>query len=89
MEIEFINFETPSKDGYGLPEGRHNIASYLQSNTVGSLRPLTEGMFGYSVTRPVMSKQYFHDIFDQSIEMRCGLEGWHTESGPGVLEGVR
>lgn len=36
-----------------------------------------------------MTKKYFHDIFDQSIEVNCPIEGWHTESGPGVFEAVR
>ncbi|KAJ0359204.1 hypothetical protein COL154_008476 [Colletotrichum chrysophilum] len=32
------------------------------------------------------SKKYFHEIFDFSKKANCGLEGWHTESGPGVYE---
>lgn len=46
-------------------------------------------MFGYSISRPVMSKGYFHDIYDKSLEAGCPIEGWHTESGPGVYEAVR
>ncbi|EMT64874.1 Type-1 glutamine synthetase 2 [Fusarium odoratissimum] len=48
--------------------------------------PVTAGAFGYSATRPIMAKQYFHDIFDQSLELDCPIEGWHTESGPCVYE---
>ncbi|KAI8214277.1 Type-1 glutamine synthetase 2 [Colletotrichum sp. SAR 10_76] len=44
------------------------------------------GMFGYSTSRPIASKKYFHDIFDFNKRANCGLEGWHTESGPGVYE---
>ncbi|KAI8188925.1 hypothetical protein KHU50_000110 [Colletotrichum sp. SAR 10_65] len=43
-------------------------------------------MFGYSTSRPIASKKYFHEIFDFSKKANCGLEGWHTESGPGVYE---
>jgi glutamine synthetase len=83
-----MNFQTPSEDGYGLPNGRQNLAAFLENNTPNSLRPVTAGMFGYSATRPVMSKQYFHGIYDHSIRADCHLDSWHTESGPGVYEGV-
>ena len=43
-------------------------------------------MFGYSLTRPVHNKDYFYDIFDTCTAFRCDIEGWHTESGPGVFE---
>ncbi|CAI6092370.1 hypothetical protein V2G26_014743 [Clonostachys chloroleuca] len=84
VELEFFNFQTPSQDGYS--PGRRDLASYLQSHAVNQLRPLTAGMFGYSISRPVMSKGYFHDIYDKSLEAGCPIEGWHTESGPGVYE---
>ena len=35
-----------------------------------------------------MSKNYFHEVYDRSLEMECPIEGWHTESGPGVFEAV-
>lgn len=35
-----------------------------------------------------MSKRYFHEIYDTSLKMACPLEGWHTESGPGLYEAV-
>lgn len=43
-------------------------------------------MFGYSLTRPVHNKDYYYDIFNTCEEFRCNIEGWHTESGPGVFE---
>lgn len=43
-------------------------------------------MFGYSVTRPVHNKDYYYDIFNTCEAFRCNIEGWHTESGPGVYE---
>jgi len=43
-------------------------------------------MFGYSVTRPVHNKDYYYSIYDTCEKFNCGIEGWHTESGPGVFE---
>lgn len=43
-------------------------------------------MFGYSLTRPVQNKEYFYDIFNSCEAFKCNIEGWHTESGPGVFE---
>ena len=45
-------------------------------------------MFGYSLTRPLHNKDYYYGIFDACELFNCPLEGWHTESGPGVFEGV-
>lgn len=46
-------------------------------------------MFGYSLTRPIHNQEYYYGIFDACEQFRCDLEGWHTESGPGVFEAVR
>ncbi|EMC94546.1 hypothetical protein BAUCODRAFT_35773 [Baudoinia panamericana UAMH 10762] len=43
-------------------------------------------MFGYSLTRPVHNKDWYYDIFSSCKAFRCDIEGWHTESGPGVYE---
>ena len=43
-------------------------------------------MFGYSLTRPVHNQDWFYSIFNVCQKFRCDLEGWHTESGPGVYE---
>jgi hypothetical protein len=45
-------------------------------------------MFGYSITRPLHNKDYYYGIFDACEQFRCDIEGWHTESGPGVFEAV-
>lgn len=83
-----MNFQTPTEDGYGASGGSHNLAAWLSKNAPEAIRPLTAGMFGYSVTRPVMNKQYFHRIYDDARKFDCGIESWHTESGPGVFEAV-
>lgn len=46
-------------------------------------------MFGYSITRPVHNQEYYYGIFNTCAQFNCGIEGWHTESGPGVFEAVR
>ena len=45
-------------------------------------------MFGYSLTRPVHNKDYYYGVFDACEKFGCSIEGWHTESGPGVYEAV-
>lgn len=45
-------------------------------------------MFGYSLTRPVHNQDYYYGIYDACEKFGCGIEGWHTESGPGVFEAV-
>lgn len=84
-EYEFYQFRAPqSHDG---PErNTSSTASFLRENPVNSLPSLTEGMFGYSITRPVHNQEYYYGIFDACAKFNCGIEGWHTESGPGVFE---
>ncbi|KAL5387716.1 hypothetical protein DPSP01_003508 [Paraphaeosphaeria sporulosa] len=84
-EYEFYQFRAPqSHDG---PErNSSSTATFLRDNPVNSLPPLTEGMFGYSITRPVHNQDYYYGIFDACAQFNCGIEGWHTESGPGVFE---
>lgn len=43
-------------------------------------------MCGYSLTRPVHNQDYYYGIFEACERFECGIEGWHTESGPGVFE---
>jgi glutamine synthetase len=53
---------------------------------VDSLPSLEEGMFGYSLTRPIHNQDWYYGVFDACSKFRCDIEGWHTESGPGVYE---
>ncbi|RYP22167.1 hypothetical protein DL765_001815 [Monosporascus sp. GIB2] len=76
-EYEFFQFKTPSTE---------SPSTYLRDNAPQSLPPLTEGMFGYSITRPVQNQGYYYDVYDACAKFECDLEGWHTESGPGVYE---
>lgn len=58
----------------------------MKENPPHALPALTEGMTGYSLTRPVHNQEYYYGIFEACEKFRCPIEGWHTESGPGVYE---
>ncbi|KAI6248960.1 Type-1 glutamine synthetase 2 [Erysiphe necator] len=88
VEYEFANFRVPQVD-HGTFETNHthaSVAKFLQFNTAASLPPLTEGKFGYSMTRSVQNSDYFYEIFNTCEKFNCSIEGWHSESGPGIFE---
>ncbi|OCL08817.1 glutamine synthetase/guanido kinase [Glonium stellatum] len=84
-EYEFYQFRAPQGHD-GSERNSSSTAAFLRENPVNSLPSLTEGMFGYSLTRPVHNQEYYYGIFDTCKQFDCGIEGWHTESGPGVFE---
>ena len=51
-----------------------------------NLKPMTQGMFGYSMQRAAEKNQYFNDLFDLLKKFGVPIEGLHTETGPGVYE---
>ena len=51
-----------------------------------TLKPMTQGMFGYSILRASQGSAYFHALFDELKRYGVPLEGLHTETGPGVYE---
>ncbi len=72
FEYEFFLFdETP-----------HSIREKNYRN----LKPLTPGMFGYSVIRNSTYSDLFHDFMDYFSLMNVPIEGLHCETGPGVWE---
>jgi glutamine synthetase len=74
LEFEFFLFnETP-----------HSIRDKNYNN----LQPMTPGNFGYSVLRNSTHADFYHEIMNLCEEMDMPLEGLHTETGPGVLEGA-
>lgn len=48
--------------------------------------PLSPGMFGYSWLRTSQSSGLVHDLLDACDEFDIPVEGFHTETGPGVFE---
>ncbi|KAI5795521.1 hypothetical protein EDC01DRAFT_52876 [Geopyxis carbonaria] len=71
-EYEFYNFKETSRS--------------LNESKGQALEHLTPGMFGYSITRPMQNPEFFHGVFDACKDFEVDIEGWHTESGPGVFE---
>lgn len=72
QEFEWFNFS--------------NTCAELYESGFRNLKPMTPGMFGYSILRASQRSDFFHDIFDMMREMDVPLEGIHTETGPGVYE---
>ena len=50
------------------------------------LVPLSPGMFGYSWLRASESQGLVHDLQDALAAFDVQIEGFHTETGPGVFE---
>ena len=72
QEFEWFNFE----------ETPHS----LQEKEFRNPRPMTPGMFGYSILRASLKSAFFNDLFDLLGKFDVPLEGLHTETGPGVYE---
>ncbi|KAK3671494.1 hypothetical protein LTR78_008593 [Recurvomyces mirabilis] len=88
-EYEFFTFRAPQTSDNGPGNSERNssaTATYLQTNPVNDLPSLEQGMFGYSLTRPTHNQNWYYDIYNTCTKFRCDIEGWHTESGPGVYE---
>ncbi|KAM7188403.1 glutamine synthetase [Rhypophila sp. PSN 637] len=86
-EYEFFQFRVPPAGATAATDtSPASTAAFLRDNPAQSLPSLTDGMFGYSLTRPVHNQDYFYDIFNTCEKFKCNIEGWHTESGPGVFE---
>ncbi len=72
QEFEWYNFkETPQS---------------IREKGYRDLRPLSPGMFGYSLLRTSQHSEYYYDLFRQFEGLNIELEGLHTETGPGVYE---
>lgn len=72
QEFEWFNFE----------ETPHSA----NDKNFKNLRPITPGMFGYSILRSTLQNPFFTDLFELLRRFGVPLEGLHTETGPGVLE---
>ena len=72
LETEWFNFQ-------GKP-GDLNLHDSRQ------LQPITPGMFGYSLLRTSINRDYVTDLFNLMNRFDVPLEGLHTETGPGVYE---
>ncbi|MFA5834866.1 MAG: glutamine synthetase family protein [Bacteroidota bacterium] len=72
QEFEWFNFE----------ETPHSI----HEKNFNGLKPISPGMFGYSILRSTLRNDFFTDLFKLLKQFDVPLEGLHTETGPGVLE---
>jgi glutamine synthetase len=72
QEFEWFNFSNTAED--------------LYASKFRDLKPMTQGMFGYSILRASQQSAYFSDLFDLLKKFNVPLEGIHTETGPGVYE---
>jgi len=71
-EFEFFFFrETPAS---------------LRAKNYKQLEPLSPGMFGYSVLRASANAEFVTKLLDLLTGFDVELEGFHTETGPGVYE---
>ena len=82
-EYEFFLYQIGKVD-----QGSKSTARFLQENSADALVPLTETATGYSLIRPVHNQDYYYSIFKTCEKFDCAIEGWHTETGPGVFEAV-
>lgn len=81
--------------GFGV-DGAFEYEFFLFDETPQSIRekgyrdlqPITPGMFGYSVLRNSVHADFYHELLEGMEAFDCALEGLHTETGPGVLEGA-
>jgi glutamine synthetase len=58
----------------------------LREKSFRGLTPLSPGMYGYSVLRASQNSTLVLDLIDQLNGFNIPLEGFHTETGPGVYE---
>ena len=47
---------------------------------------ISPGMFGYSLLRANLNREYFNALMDETAQFGIPIEGLHTETGPGVYE---
>ena len=58
----------------------------LYDKGFANLEPLSPGMFGYSWLREGYYQDWVHDLLDTLTAFDIEIEGFHTETGPGVWE---
>ena len=58
----------------------------LRQKNYRNLATLSPGSFGYSVLRASENRELVVQLFDQLAEFNVPIEGFHTETGPGVYE---
>ncbi|WWC65352.1 uncharacterized protein I303_107970 [Kwoniella dejecticola CBS 10117] len=80
-----LGFEAMAGAEFEYFQFKENAQS-LADKKFHDLKPLTPGMHGYSLLRPTLNQDYFHDLYDMALDFGIEVEGHHTETGPGVFE---
>jgi glutamine synthetase len=86
QEFEWFNFLADKEEANPFYGGRVQVSPKDGGYTFNQLKPLSQGMFGYSILRASQRSPYFQDLFDELKQFGVPLEGLHTETGPGVYE---
>jgi glutamine synthetase len=58
----------------------------VRAKGYAGMNPLSPGMFGYSWLRASENAPLVHDLLEKLAAFDVELEGFHTETGPGVYE---
>ncbi len=58
----------------------------IREKNYKNLENFTSGMFGYSLLRNSVHSSFYQELMQLCDEMNMGIEGIHTETGPGVIE---
>lgn len=88
-EYEFFQFRAPKSSNEGPGDVNSSATMrFLSQHKADTLPHLTEGMMGYSLTDTNRNSEWFYNVYEACEKFDCGIEGWHTESGPGVFEAV-
>ena len=85
--------EQAKSSGYQLKAGAEyeffifkETPESLRAKAYSNLEPLSPGMFGYSWLRASENSDLVHALIDSLSAFDIELEGFHTETGPGVYE---
>ncbi|OXV07088.1 hypothetical protein Egran_05146 [Elaphomyces granulatus] len=79
-EYEFYQFRAPP-DATGPEQNSSSTALFLKKNSADTLPSITEGMFGYSLTRPVHNQEYYYSIFDTCQAFRYVVKSLGSKHG--------
>ena len=64
----------------------NETADTIREKGYRNLKPLTPGMFGYSILRASSLSDLFNEFMEYSDSLNIPLEAVHCETGPGVWE---
>ncbi|MCU7551756.1 glutamine synthetase [Chitinophagaceae bacterium LB-8] len=78
----FIPYFSQEFEWYNFEETPQSVSDKQYKD----LKPLTPGMFGYSILRSSLKNDFFTELFDLLKKFNVPLEGLHTETGPGTYE---